>query len=148
MHFMQCAVKGVGFQWVQIPPGNWSLQPVAIGAAVEVTKPSKPSMERIAFGDPASKQAVTRVNAEQASKHLTWMPTRQLSGEGRRGGTLESDNPHRSTGVMAMACLREETNATQEAPAVAARDRQPDSREGSGRAVWGDGEARSSDEAG
>ena len=82
------------------------------------------------FSDPASKQAVTRVNAEQASKHLTWTPTRQLSGEGRRGGTLESDNPHRSTGVMAMACLREEINATQEAPAVAARDRQPDSREG------------------
>jgi hypothetical protein len=88
------------------------------------------------------------VNAEQASKHLTWTPTRQLSGEGRRCGTLESDNPHRSTGVMAMACLREETNATQEAPAVAARDCQPDSREGPGRAVWGDGEAHSSDEAG
>jgi hypothetical protein len=31
------------------------------------------------------------VNAEQASKHLTWTPTRQLSGEGRRGGSLESD---------------------------------------------------------
>ena len=59
MHFMQCAVKGVGFQWVRVPPGNWSLQPVAIGAAVEVTKPSKPSMERIAIGDSASKQAVT-----------------------------------------------------------------------------------------
>ena len=29
-----------------------------------------------------------------------------------------------------MACLREETNATQETLAVAARDRQPDSREG------------------
>ncbi len=29
-------------QWVRIPPGNWSLQPVAIGAVVEVTKPSKP----------------------------------------------------------------------------------------------------------
>jgi hypothetical protein len=57
-------------------------------------------------------------------------------------------HPHRSTGVMAMACLREETNATQETPTVAARDRQPDSREGPGRAVWGDGEARSSDETG
>jgi len=31
---------------------------------------------------------------------------------------------------MATACLREETNATQEAPAVAARDCQPDAREG------------------
>ena len=34
---------------MQFPPGNWSLQPVAIGAAVEVTKPSKPLMKRIAF---------------------------------------------------------------------------------------------------
>ena len=34
--------KGGDSQWVRIPPGNWSLQPVAIGAAVEVTKPSKP----------------------------------------------------------------------------------------------------------
>ncbi len=27
-----CAVQGVNLQWVQVPPGNWSLQPVAIGA--------------------------------------------------------------------------------------------------------------------
>ncbi len=36
--------KGTQPQWVRIPPGNWSLQPVAIEAAVEVTKPSKPSV--------------------------------------------------------------------------------------------------------
>ena len=41
-----CAVKRCGFQWVQVPPGNWSLQPVAVGAAVEVTKLSKPSMTK------------------------------------------------------------------------------------------------------
>ena len=46
--FIQCAVNGVGFLWVQVPPGNWSRRPVAIEAAVEVTKPSEPSMERIA----------------------------------------------------------------------------------------------------
>ena len=39
-----CAVKGVSFQWVQFPPGKVSLQPVAIGAAVEVTKPPEPSV--------------------------------------------------------------------------------------------------------
>ena len=88
------------------------------------------------------------MHAEQASQSMMWTPTRLNNGEGRRCGTLESDNPHRSTGVVAMACLREETNATQETPAVAARDRQPDSREGPGRAVWGDGEARGSDETG
>jgi hypothetical protein len=32
----------------------------------------------------ANWQAVTRVNTEQASKVLTWEPTRQLYGEGRR----------------------------------------------------------------
>ncbi len=35
-------------------------------------------------GGAASPQAVTRVNAEQASKGLTWEPTRQYIGEGRR----------------------------------------------------------------
>lgn len=34
------AVKGFGFQRVKTPPGNLSLLPEAIGAAVEVTKPS------------------------------------------------------------------------------------------------------------
>ena len=47
---------------------SWSLQPVAIGAAVEVTKPSEPSRQMCRFGDAASRQAVTRVNVEQASK--------------------------------------------------------------------------------
>ena len=39
-------------------------------------------------------------------------------------------NPCGPTGVWATACLKEETNATREAPAVAARDRQPYAREG------------------
>ncbi len=51
--------KGGDFQWVQFPPGDGSFQPVAIGAAEEVTNPSKPLMERIALGDPASMQAET-----------------------------------------------------------------------------------------
>ncbi len=38
--------------------------------------------------DLASSQAVTRVNVEQASKDLTWKPTRLYIGEGRsRWGT-------------------------------------------------------------
>jgi hypothetical protein len=59
-----------------------------------------------------------------------WTPTRLSNGEGRGRGNLESDTPHESTGVVAMACLREETNATREAPAVQARDLQLDTREG------------------
>lgn len=43
---VECAVIGVGFSWVQVPPGNWSLQPEAVGAAVEVTKLSKPSTRK------------------------------------------------------------------------------------------------------
>jgi hypothetical protein len=78
--------KVLVIQRVQAPPGNWSLQPEAIGATVEVTKPSEPSMERIAFGDSASKQAVTRVNAEQASKRAMRKPTRLNNGEGRSCG--------------------------------------------------------------
>jgi len=76
--------QGADLQWVQLPPGKGSLQPVAIGAAVEVTKLPKPSMERVASGDSASRRAVTGVNAEQASKRVMWEPTQQMSGEGRR----------------------------------------------------------------
>ncbi len=28
-------MKGIDFQWVRIPPGNWSFQPVTIGATTE-----------------------------------------------------------------------------------------------------------------
>ena len=39
-------------------PATGSLQPVAIGATVEVTKPSEPSRQTGRFGDSASRQAV------------------------------------------------------------------------------------------
>ena len=57
------------------PPGNWIAPPVAIGAVVEATKPLKPPVERVALGDSASLQVVTRVNAEQASKLIMQEPT-------------------------------------------------------------------------
>src|SRR5271165_1836365 len=38
-----CAVEGTVFQWVRIPPGNWSFQPEATGATTEVTKSLKHS---------------------------------------------------------------------------------------------------------
>ena len=50
------------------PARQLSFQPAAVGAAMEATKSSKPSTQRVAFGDSASRQAVTCVNAEQASK--------------------------------------------------------------------------------
>ncbi len=87
-------------------PATRSLQPVAIGAAVEATKPPEPSMQRVASGDSASRQAVTRVNAEQAPKGLMWEPTRRRNGEGRShwetgGHTPRSDSnqwSHRGIG--------------------------------------------------
>ena len=51
---------------------------------MEVTKLSKPSMTKGRVSDSASKQAVTRVNAEQAPKRVMWEPTRLSNGEGRR----------------------------------------------------------------
>jgi hypothetical protein len=64
-------------------------------------------------GDAASRQAVTRVNVEQASKRPMWTPTRQLGGEGRSRwrvgeagiGRTTSDPTQRATGVMTTACL-------------------------------------------
>jgi hypothetical protein len=41
-------------------------------------------------------QAVTRVNAEQASKQVTWEPTRLSYGEGRRWWGEQSDETHQS----------------------------------------------------
>ena len=49
---IQCAVKGVDLQRELIPSGNLLFQPVVIGAAVEVTKLSEPSMERVALATP------------------------------------------------------------------------------------------------
>ena len=65
-----CAVKRRRSSVGANPTRQLSLQPVAIGAAVEVTIPPEPPVERVTTGDPASRQAVTRVNAEQASKKL------------------------------------------------------------------------------
>jgi len=71
-----CAVKKVLVSsGCSSHPATGSLQPVAIGAAVEVTKPSEPSRQMCRSGDAASRQAVTRVNVEQASKRLIrWVP--------------------------------------------------------------------------
>jgi hypothetical protein len=54
-------------------------------------------------------QAVTRVNAEQASKRVTWEPTRLENGEGRCLRETLSERPEEPTGVVATACVQEET---------------------------------------
>ena len=93
---IQCAVKRRTSSAGASPARQLSLQPVAIGAAGEATNSSKPSMEKVATGDSASMQAVTRVNAEQASKRVMWKPTRlNLRGRPLLLGRT-SDRPQRS----------------------------------------------------
>ena len=58
------------------PTSAKSLPPEAIGAVMEVTRWRKPSISVSRIGDSASRQAATRVNAEQASKRTMCRPTR------------------------------------------------------------------------
>src|SRR5262249_44941623 len=71
-----CAVTRRRFP-VGASPARQPLQPEATGAAMEVTKWLKPSDSASRLGDGASVQAVTRVNAEQASKRTMRRPTRR-----------------------------------------------------------------------
>ena len=88
------------------------------------------------LGGPASRQAVTRVNAEQAPKEMMWEPTRQHNGEGRRpwrngGHTPRSDatqGSHRGSGDGMSAHGDPAQHVKPQA--VEARDLQPDAREG------------------
>ncbi len=60
-------------------PIRRTLQPEAAGAAMEVDEIAEAFGKRITtYGDSASVQAVTRVNAEQASKRTMRRPTRQV----------------------------------------------------------------------
>jgi len=62
---------------VGVSPTRQQLQPEATGATVEVTKRLKPSVKRATkYGGSASVQAVTQVNAEQASKRTMCGSTR------------------------------------------------------------------------
>lgn len=75
-------------------------------------------------------QAVTRVNAEQASKRVTREPTHLNFGEGRRcWGRRATHAPSGPAGVMATACIQRRFDATREAPAVVG-EHQPATREG------------------
>jgi len=94
-------------------------------------------------------QAETRVNAEQASKSAMWEPTRLNDGEGRRPCASASDRRHRGpTGVMASACMKGEIGRNTGSLSGFRSVRETGTPRGSGRAVWGGGEARSSEEAG
>jgi hypothetical protein len=84
---------------------------------MEVTKRLKPSISVSRFGDGASVQAATRVNAEQASKRKMCGPTRRpyrgrlirldWSSEG------DSQSPHRGIGG---SMYTRKAHATRETP--------------------------------
>ena len=70
-----CAVRRRRFP-VGARPTRRTLQPEATGAGMEETKCLKPPDSGHEFGDRASVQAATRVNAEQTSKRTMCRPTR------------------------------------------------------------------------
>jgi len=143
------------FSGSRYPPGKGSLQPVAIGAAAEATKPSESSMERVTFGDLASRQAVTRSERRAgletddagADPFAITGKAAIAAGPSRNAKPVERHDSGGPAGVMATACLHRTTNATREVPTVKVCDLQPEAREGQIRAVRDGGEARSTDEA-
>jgi hypothetical protein len=87
---IQCAVNCGDFQWEIDPPGNW-IAPAGSSRSgeQEVNRRSIP-MSKGRLGGSASVQAVTRVNAEQASKRVMRRPTRLNNGEGCHHGVQRS----------------------------------------------------------
>jgi hypothetical protein len=78
-----CAVKGGGPQRELNPPGNWFAPPGSNQSGCGGNETAEASGAEGRKGDLASVQAVTLVNAEQASKRLMQEPTRPGFGEGR-----------------------------------------------------------------
>jgi hypothetical protein len=118
-------------------PDNWSLPPVAIGAAAEVTKPSKPSRQRAALGGSASRQAATRVNAVPAPKQpdveADPVAIRGRPPSWRGEGTTpprDATSSRIPPGYWRWHACTGRSDATREASAVGARDPQPTTREG------------------
>ena len=130
------------------PPGNWFAPPGSNRSSSGGNETAEASGAEGRNGDSASMQAVTRVNAEQASKRLTQELTRPDFGEGRSWWNRMSEQVSISpAGVLATACRQRGPYATREVPAVIAVRSTGNSRE-TGRADWDDGEARSTGEAG
>jgi hypothetical protein len=87
MAIFRCAVKR---RWSTAgkkdPPGNWIAPPGSNRSGGGGNKAAGASGVEGRIGDSASLQAVTRVNAEQASKTIMQEPTHPKFGEGRRRG--------------------------------------------------------------
>ena len=138
---------------MQVPPGNW-VAPAGSnrsGGGGNETAGAFDAKGR--SGDSASRQAVTRVNAEQASKAVMWEPTRRHNGEGRRrwgtgGHTPRSDPNQRSHRGSGDGMSAEEIRRNTGSPRRSGRVTPTGRPRGTGRAAWGGGQARSTEEAG
>src|SRR6516225_10511742 len=110
---------------------------------MEVTKWLKPSISVSRIGDSASVQAVTRVNAEQASKRTMRRPTRRpFRGRLTRLGYERKSSAQPLRRGSGDSMYTRKAHATRETPRrgqgwSTGRPR------GTGRAPWGGGEVRS-----
>jgi hypothetical protein len=114
-----------------IPTRQLLLQPVVIGAVVEVTKLPKPSMERA--GMRPREQAGRNLRERRASLETANVGADPLRGWGRPLPQVpgeQLDPACGPAGVRATACLHREIDATREVPTAEARDFQPGTREG------------------
>jgi len=93
-------------------------------------------------------QAVTRVNAEQASKRLTQEPTRRVIGGAAADGTVRANEDHQTCRGKGDGKHAKLTRSNTGSPSGDGRCDQPAARESQAGRFWGDGEARMSDEAG
>jgi|SRR5215469_2234624 len=139
--------KGAGPQSVKVPPGSWFVPPGSNRSSGGGNEAAEAFGGEGRNGDSVSMQAVTRVNAEQASKLLTREPTRHISGEGRRRWNSTSEQVHRARRGSGDCMLATGTRGNTGNP----------SGDGSwinrrlvraGWADWGGGEARRTWEAG
>ena len=81
---------------MKVPPGNWFAPPGSNRSSSGGNEAAEASGVEGRFGDLASMQAVTRVNAVQAPKQVMQEPTRRESREGRRRWERTSERAHRS----------------------------------------------------
>jgi hypothetical protein len=110
-------VKGGGPQRELNPSGNWFAPPGSNQSSSGGNETAEASGAEGRKGDLASVQAVTLVNAEQASKRLMQEPTRPgFVGRPKLVGRYERTSSIRPAGVLATACKQSGPYATREVP--------------------------------
>ena len=76
---------------MEVPPGNWFVPPGNNRSSGGGNEAAEAFGAEGRKGDSVSMQAITQVNAEQASKRVMQEPTRLSDGEGRRRWNIMSE---------------------------------------------------------